>query len=216
MRGLAAIAIVFAVSACALPAKFGEGARPKFVDLPPAPLPSYRTGDTFVYSDGTATPLVRRVVGVNAETVDWVTEKDFRFTTYRNFALPRLKWNGPSSAGTMLNALRPAELWPLEPKKTAQVTADYNRLDKATNETSTYKENWSCKVNRARAVTVPAGTFDAFKIICRRLNQAGKTTRTHIWYYAPQVGHFVKRIKKYGNRPDRVIELVTYRPGAGA
>ena len=57
---------------------------------------------------------------------------------------------------------------------------------------------------------MPAGTFDAYKIICKRFDQAKKVTRTHIWLYAPEVGHFVKRIKKYGSKRRQVIELVSY------
>lgn len=207
MRLPLAAAMVLAVSACANLPRPDSG--PDYVDLPPAALPSYAVGDTFVYRDRSGDRRVRQVTGVRGDTVDWVTEEDFRFSTSQNFALPRLAWDGPSSAGRILNRLDRETLWPLEYRNVATVTAQYQRLDKRARETSTYDEVWSCKTNRPRSVTVPAGSFDAYKVICRRLKN-GRATRTHIWYYAPEVGHFVKRVKKYGSRPKQVVELVSY------
>lgn len=201
-----AAAMVLALSACA---NLPDLAGPDYVDLPPAALPAYAPGDTFVYQDTTGKQRMRQVASVRGEAVDWVTEEDYRFSTSQNFLLPPLAWDGPSSAGRIQNRVDPDTLWPMEPSKTATVAAKYQRLDKKAGESSTYNEVWSCKTNRPRTVVVPAGAFDAFKVICRRVEN-GKTTRTHIWYYAPEVGHFVKRIKKYGSRPDQVVELVSF------
>lgn len=211
-RWIAPAFIALGLFGCAQP----DRPRLSTVNLPAASLPAYTNGDTFVYTDGTAEPLVRRVSGVDGETVHWTTEKGFRFSTYRNFALPRLDWEGGKSSGRMMNSLAPGQLWPLQPRNKAQVTASYSRRDKATGASSAYDEFWKCKVNAARPVTVPAGTFDAFKIICRRYDATRRNvTRTHIWFYAPAVGHFVKRIKKYGRRPDQVLQLVSYQRAAG-
>lgn len=210
-RGLAGLALAgamgLALSGCANLPQLDTG--PDYVNLPPAALPSYAAGDTFVYQDKAGNQRVRQVTSVRGDAVDWATEEDFRFSTYPNFVLPRLAWDGPSSAGRIDSRMDPETLWPLEPKKTATVAARYQRLDKRAGATSTYNEVWSCKTNRPRSVAVPAGTFDAYKVICRRLEN-GQTTRTHIWYYAPEVGHFVKRVKKYGSRPNQVVELVSF------
>jgi len=211
-RWLAPAFIALSLFGCAQP----DRPRLNAVNLPPASLPTYTAGDTFVYTDGTAEPLVRRVSGVDGEMVHWTTEKGFRFSTYRNFALPRLDWDGDRSSGRMLNSLTPSQLWPLQPRKKAQVTASYSQNDKANGTSREYDEFWKCKVNAARPVTVPAGTFDAFKIICRRYDATRRNvTRTHTWFYAPAVGHFVKRIKKYNRRPDQVLELVAYQHAMG-
>ncbi len=184
---------------------------PRYVNLPPAPLPSYRAGDSFVYRDNTGAERVRTVVRVAGEQVDWVTEEGYRFTSLRNFALPPLSWEGTSSAGKMLGRPDPSLLWPLREGNRADITVRYHKRYKTRAETKTYEEHWFCRVNRPRVVEVPAGAFDAYEVVCKRLNAKKRVTRTHIWYYAPKVGHFVKRIKKYRSKPDKIIELVSVR-----
>ena len=212
LRGVAAVAAVVIVAACV---QAPEKGRTKYANIPPAPLPAYRPGDIFVYSNGTPNAVTRRVVRVRGDTVDWVTETGYAFTEYRNFLMPQLAWDGKSSSGRMVNSVDSNLLWPLAYKNEAALTAIYERTDKATKVISTRVENWSCKVNRARPVSVPAGTFNAYKVICDRKSDAGKRTRRHIWYYAPDVGHYVKRVKDYGKREDQVLELVSVKRVAG-
>ncbi len=114
---------------------------PKYVSLPPAPLPSYGAGDSFVYRTETGAEAVRRVVR-GGNTVEWVTETGYRFTTYRNIFLPPLAWDGPSSAGTMTSRLSPGQLWPLEPGRRADITVTYRKLNKKDGTTKPLTENW--------------------------------------------------------------------------
>lgn len=186
----------------------------EYVELPPAALPSYRAGDRFVYRDNKGVERVRSVVRTEGERVDWVTEEGYRFTSARNFALPLLAWDGKSSAGRMLGRPDPNFLWPLREGARADITVRYNKRYKANNESKVYAEHWSCEVGRPRVVSVPAGRFASYEIVCKRFNAAKKVTRTHIWYYAPEIGHFVKRIKKYRSKPDKIIELVSYQRAA--
>lgn len=198
------------VSACVTSGSTGK--RREVVKLPPAELPVYQPGDSFVYVDGDNQTRERRVVSVEGENVNWITETGFRFEAYRNFVVPRLSWDGSSSSGEMLNTPSPNQLWPLEPKRKIELTADYRRVRKDSKDVREYEEFWKCKVRDARPVAVPAGTFDAYKVVCKRYDDTRRNvTRTHIWYYAPQVGHFVKRVKKYSGKPKQVIELVEYR-----
>ena len=207
---LAAAAIaVFAVSACTLSDTIKTDF--KYMDFALATLPSYQAGDTFTYVDASGKNYVRKVAKADEDTVEWITETNYRFSTYRNFAFPKISWDGPSSSGNMLSPLDPGHLWPLQWKNTAEMTVTYQRHDKIKNLTKKYRENWSCRVNRDRIVTVPAGTFKTFKIVCKRLDEAQKVRRTHVWYYAPVVGHFVKRTKKSGSNWKQVIELISYK-----
>ena len=183
----------------------------RYVDFPAAPLPSYSAGDAFTYEDEGKKRVLRRVVGVKGDTVDWVTEVNYQFTTYRNPFFPKIRWDGPSSSGRATNRRAPGQLWPLEIGQRAWLNVDYERLDKGTKETKRYSEHWCCKVNRPRAVTVPAGTFDTYKVVCKRYaSDWREITRTHIWYYAPAVGHFVKRIKKYKSGKRKTLELIVW------
>ena len=193
---------------------FGLAEPPQYVDLAPAPLPSYRAGDSFAYRDGNGIERRRTVVRVAGDRVDWITEENYRFTSSRNFALPPLAWDGPSSAGEMLGRLGMALPWPLRAGNHADITVRYRKRYKTQGATKEYEENWSCRVNRPRVVTVPAGAFDAYEVVCKRLNANRRVTRTHIWYYAPKIGHFIKRTKKYNSKPDKTIELVGYRRAA--
>jgi len=189
---------------------------PEYVDLAPAPLPSYRAGDSFTYRDDKGVERLRSVVRVAGDRVDWTTEEGYRFTSSHNFALPPLAWDGPSSTGEMLGRPDPSFLWPLREGNRADITVRYRKRYKTRTETKEYEEHWFCQVNRPRVVTVPAGAFDAYEVVCKRLNADKRVTRTHIWYYAPKVGHFIKRIKKYRSKPDKTIELVaSRRAGAG-
>jgi hypothetical protein len=209
----AALLLAGSVSAC-----LSTGKGPASVSLPPAPLPTYQQGDSFVYQDRKGVSRVRRVVSVKGDRVDWVTEEDYRFTTYRNPFLPSLSWDGESSSGTMTSPLIPDQLWPLEYKNYAEIRPTYRKLEKDNGKTSEYEEHWRCKVNKPRNTTVPAGTFKTYKVLCRRYdpNDRKKVTRTHIWYYAPAVGHFVKRIKKYESGRRKTIELVSFTRGASS
>lgn len=208
IRLAAAALAVLAVSACTLSDTIRKDFQ--YVDFTLATLPSYEAGDSFTYIDAGGKNYLRKVVKADADTVEWITETGYRFSTYRNFALPKISWDGPSSSGKMLGPLDPSQLWPLQRKNKAEMTVTYKKHDKIENLTKTYRENWSCRVNRDQIVTVPAGTFKTFKIVCKRLDDAQKVTRTNIWYYAPEVGHFVKRIKKSGSNRRQVIELISY------
>lgn len=219
-RVSALFAVMLLLAGCAeslgiTPPSFDFAKPVQYVDLPPAALPSYRAGDRFVYRDNKGVERVRSVVRTEGDQVYWITEEGYRFTTLRNFALPVLAWDGKSSAGRMLGRPDPDLLWPLREGGRADITVRYTKRYKTKNETKTYDEHWSCQVDRPRVVTVPAGRFETYEIVCKRLDAATKkVTRTHIWYYAPEIGHFVKRIKKYRSKPDKIIELVSYRRAA--
>lgn len=73
--------------------------------------------------------------------------------------------------------------------------------------------NFDCFVERAETVTVPAGSFDTFRIACRRYNsRSTRLVETLTLHYAPEVGHSVRRETEHhhsGKR--RVIEMESYR-----
>lgn len=176
-------------------------------------LPTYRPGDTFIYDDGGAKPLVRTVTRADKRTVEWATESNYRYTTYRSFFLPKIRWDGKSDKGRLLHKLKFDKMWPLTPGSRERIKVRYRERSKKTGKSRKYTRTWECAVNPARMVTVPAGTFNAYEITCDRLSKSGDVTRTHTWYYAPTVGHFVKRIKIYRSKDPQVIELISHRRG---
>ena len=86
-----------------------EQAKTRQVSLARA-LPEYRTGSTYVYSDGRA----ETVVGVQGEKVHWRGQRRAAFTSYRNFALPWASWASDTGSGRRTLNVPPSALWPLK------------------------------------------------------------------------------------------------------
>ena len=60
-------------------------------------------------------------------------------------------------------------------------------------------------------VTVPAGTFDTYVIVCKRYSTSSNSWRaTRKYYYAPELGHYVIRDDTFRSRSDRTRRLVAY------
>lgn len=178
-------------------------------------LPTYRAGDTFNYVNDRNEPVLRRVLRVQGDTVDWETETQYRFTSYRNLFLPRVQWDGEHSAGSMVSSPDPNVLWPLKKGAAAEVKVRYRRFDKKKEKAREYDQTWSCKVHGSQPVTVPAGTFDAFKVVCGYITKKGKKSkRIRTWYYAPEVGHYIKREREYSDSPTKTFELVSFEKAA--
>jgi len=193
----------------------GTNARIQTVALAPAPLPAYRAGDLFTYRDEKGRTVTREVVASTPERSEWVTESGYRFTKKADIFVPRIAWDGPSSRGEAVAVKVEGGLWPLAYKKRSTITIDYRKTDKKTGEVTRYSELWRCKVNRPRKLEVPAGSFDAYKVVCKRHDRVtDAVTRTHIWYYAPAIGHYVQRIKKYANGRRKEISLLGWKRGA--
>lgn len=178
---------------------------------PPAPLPTYRVGDEFRFVNDRGEPVLRRVAAVRGDFVDWRTETAYRYTAYRNFALPRVRWDGVHSRGNALTGLPANLLWPLADGNEESLAVRYKRFDKRKNATKEYEQRWVCKVRAPRSVTVPAGTFDAYKITCKEKSRKGRTDRVRQWFYAPSVGYFVRRVKRYRDGAELSMDLVSVK-----
>jgi hypothetical protein len=74
--------------------------------------------------------------------------------------------------------------WPLEVGKTW--TKNYRMTNHATKQTTSFDSTW--KVEAYEDVTVPAGTFKAFKI-----SYSSTLGEQNVWWYDPQLGVFVKQ-----------------------
>jgi len=92
------------------------------------------------------------------------------------------------------------ELFPLEVGKTMRM--------RVTGSGTRFPEGWevarTCEVVAEERVTVPAGTYDMFKIVCRQ----GK--RTYTWYYAPEIAHPVFYLNRHADLGGSPQQLVRY------
>lgn len=175
-------------------------------------LPEYRTGSTFVYSDGRA----ETVVGTSGEKVHWRSESGALFTSYRNFALPWARWASDAGSGRRTLNVQPAALWPLKAGNDISFTArTFVSPSTPPREATETTEAWQCRVDGKERISVVAGSFDTIKVVCERAHQGSQPRLSRVWYYAPRVGHYVRFNDIYDAMElDRHVELVAIRPSS--
>lgn len=175
-------------------------------------LPEYPMGSTYVYSDGRA----ETVIGTEGEKVHWRSQAGAAFTSYRNFALPWASWSSDTGSGRRILNVSPAALWPLEEGKEISFSARTQVIPSTPPRQATETaEAWQCRVEGKQRISVVAGTFDTIKVACSRTMQDAQPRLTRVWYYAPQVGHYVRFNDIYDVMElDRHVELVAIRPSS--
>ncbi len=173
--------------------------------------PAYSRGDAYVYSDG----RVETVDAVDGDVVIWRTREDMRYRASRNFVLPQTGWRSGGRVGQRRLTASAGTLWPLSVGRRVQFSAaavlmrDSDRQDQ-----TKWRETWDCEVAAVETVAVPAGRFDTFKLVCFRQTDPAGIAWRRVWYYAPAVRHYVRRIDSYADdTPPRVVDLVAVRLG---
>ncbi len=176
-------------------------------DLAPAYVPTYRAGDFYKFDNG----VTERVVEIDGDIVHWAVGKVFTFATYRQPELPRPEWHAPTARAVQVLDEIPDDLWPLQVGNRAQFRS-VNTLTKAAGgQDIEYTEHRSCEVEDTETVTVPAGKFDTFLIVCDRfIGNRRSWTGTRIWHYAPDLGHFVMRTDRVSGTTKKTVRLVSY------
>ena len=174
-----------------------------------AEMPSYGKGDKFVFAGG----RTEKVLAVSGDKVRWQREDGRELLRVRDFVRPPLAWETQNRRGDQSIKNGPGALWPLAIGKVDTFRARRSMTSKASGEVSARNRDYDCSVETAETVAVPAGTFDTFRVTCRRYSGSGKRlVETRTWNYAPEVGHYVRReIKKRGSSERQVIELQSYR-----
>lgn len=173
-------------------------------ELRVAPLPSYKKGTTFIYSDGTW----ETVIAASPEAITWSNHRNNVASGPADFTYRRTEWETPNRRGTRqfgprqdLIANSDTSLWPLRTGNALSYSETGSYMDKDGTETS-YQTEWSCDVAGTERVAVMAGEFDTWKIVCKRYYVSKSKSKSHIremktWYYAPEVGHYVLTTSKY-------------------
>lgn len=178
--------------------------------LAPAPLPRYVVGESFRFDDGRQ----ETVLAIDGELVTWRKNRFSTAVGYPNFLIPSLSWQTRTRKSRIQLDAQPGMLWPLrvgndqrfnmtqvvEAKGDARLSGGETRIE--------LKRSWRCVVERTETVTVPAGTFDTYRISCFRYEAGTDNWRqTRIFHYAPKIAHFVSREDIYASRPGRRIRL---------
>jgi hypothetical protein len=185
-------------------------------------LPTYQAGTTFIYSNGSW----ETVEAVRGNQITWRNHRDRVSVGTRDFSYRRQQWESGKRQGTRQQRPRrdwfsrsaPASLWPLSEGNEARYV-ETGRWQDEEGRWRTYKAQWRSKVAGRERVRTLAGEFDTWKIVAYRYSEGSaygrppKLRDVRTWYYAPEVGHYVRYIKEYrGRKPTRRVDLVSVRP----
>jgi len=162
-----------------------------------APAPTYEVGDTFIFSNG----AVERFVGEGTEGLNWQTLSGRSYVRDRNFFVPILAWETSTTRGTRSLSGNPGRVWTLAARRRASFTVagevEIREGDDEWADATSHREvqHWRCRAGAMEHTTVPAGAFDTFPIVCDRYSASSmRVLRRQTWYYAPDVGHYIRRV----------------------
>ena len=188
--------------------------------LDPAPLPTYQKGTTFVYSDGSW----ETVVANSPDKVTWRDHRGYLSSGSADFTRRRTEWQSKTRQAIRqfdsrkdLWVKHKLSLWPLQIGNEASYTESgvWQRQGEPEN---SYRANWLCEVTGKERVSVMAGEFDTWKIVCRRYAAKRFSAKSRIreiktWYYAPTVGHYVLATRQYyTGKASKRLELLAVLP----
>jgi surface antigen len=181
---------------------------PNYEGPPLGELPSYRLGDAYTYSSG-RTETIQEVL---EDRVVWRNDLESSFERRSNFIFPSI--NTKTDRGEVVRNfdVPPDTLWPLIPGTRRQFTSEVRvKLDGQNGERLFYRE-WICTVVGKTVVEVQFGKFDSVEIACERYSR-GKWREKRVWYYVPEIGHYVRRVDSFLGRDSRDTELVSIQQG---
>lgn len=172
--------------------------------------PFYETGDNYIYSNGRIETAVR----INGPLVHWVVNDGSRYTAVSNFVMPPVKLENRTGSVESTVASSSDVKWP--PANTDEVRFVANPTEPGANRRlyEAWSGEWVCGVEGESNIAVPAGKFDVVKIGCEKTSHAPGEWRRRVWYYAPDIRHFVRKEEAadVGQMPE-AMELIGIRPG---
>jgi len=176
--------------------------------MPPAALPTYGLGDSYQLSDGSNDS----VTAADDDVVHW-RDNDGTFMTSRDILAPRLTWADSATLGERGMSGDPSLLFPLRPAKSVKFTATRTVHPRRGGQQVTVQEDWVCDVIGAVRVTTGAGDFDTWRIDCTMRETPAVTGNGLIqrrFYYAPDIGFYVRTDEAVGDGPFQITELTGY------
>ncbi len=182
---------------------------------PAAALGGYEVGERYVFAGG----VTHDVVEARAGRIKWQTSDGESYRALQPVGLPVLEWEYGSWRGRN-EALRDTEAsWPPSRGIAAgfDVRAEeWNVEDGDRGSRQKTELRWSCLNEGPREVEVPAGRFTVDVIACERWPVPAGEWHRRIWYFAPSVGHYVRRddLDTAGLQVES-LSLVAALPGGG-
>ncbi|MBT3788194.1 MAG: hypothetical protein HN725_14120 [Alphaproteobacteria bacterium] len=170
--------------------------------LAPAPLPAYKVGDSYTYSLAVYT-REWKVLGLDGDIVDWQGGIFGKVTAHKAFMQPRITQTGDvAPAGHAKSNTDFSKLFPLEVGKSISGTGS------GVIRGNSFTFERECWVDAQERITVPAGSFDTFKVMCAESEKYSSSSSTDrkTWWYAPSLDIWVAR-REYGH----MAELLSYK-----
>ena len=212
---LAAIAAIIGaallVGACQSPkpTPAGLSPAPAAAALAPGRLTVLERGATFVFRNRGGAEVTSRVIKVEGDDVTWQADNGWTWTG-KAFFWPVERWQSDSAGGRQEISGDPRGLFPLMVGE--RVAYRYQGRSQA--ERAGWSGQGRCEVATAEQITVPAGTFDTYKVVCEQGEDLSDPYRTRTWWYAPAIGHYVAQLHRTRTGGiDELEQLVSYRPG---
>lgn len=195
-----------------------QSAAPTPAALLPAPaadtlaagrLAPLQAGTTFTFRQRDGEEVSSRVIAVEGERVTWQSDNGWTWTN-KAFYWPVERWQSASVGGSQQISGDHTALLPLLIGERAAYRYEGRRQDG--------RAGWSgqgrCDVTAAERITVPAGTFDTYKVVCEQGEDLREPYHVRTWWYAPAVGHYVAALRQTRDgRVNELEELVSYRTG---
>jgi len=182
---------------------------PAAATLAPARLPVLESGATFVFRKRDGAEITSRVVAVEGEDVTWQADNGWTWTA-KAFFWPVERWQSEGVGGSQEISGDPQALFPL----VVGERVAYRYQGRRQGQQAGWSGQGRCEVAAAEQITVPAGTFDTYKVLCEQGEDLKDPYRTRTWWYAPAIGHYVAtRHQTRTGGIDELEQLVSYRAG---
>ena len=176
--------------------------------LPPAPLPTYGLGDSYQFTDGSGDA----VISVGGDLIRWQA-KNGTYVTARDVLLPRLAWDTGGETGERRFTVGPLQLFPLETGKGVKFNATRIVRHLGRDQPVTVQEDWRCEVAGTASVATQAGDFQTWRVDCAMHETpavTGNGVLQRSFYYAPDIGFYVRTEERIGDGPTHVADLSSY------
>lgn len=166
------------------------------------PIPQWRAGDEWVYSDGYALRVSQ--VEPNGVARFARTDEPSQWFTRRGF----FREESRAEDGHRVVVYRtgdPMTLYAAAVNQPVTYVREYMR----NGELVRHRTSWV--IEGRERIAVPAGTFDCWVVVMRTESLDGNWRAFERWYYSPDVRNYVRLEFKYGESPDASRVLVSYK-----
>lgn len=189
---------------CQSPGASPPGAGPPSTVMAPAELPTVAVGSVRHFLIDGETEVSTELVASDGDYESWARSDGVYWKSVNVFS-PPIEFTIPDDEGQVtIVAGDMNELFPLQVGKS--VTVSYEGRSKAG------PNGWSgrqrCTVEAQESLIVPAGTFDAYKVVCLQGGNLAQPRRILTYYYAPEVEGMIYRHEKVRGERDETLELL--------